>query len=166
MTSSNELQILTDDQKREFCLIVLIGCDRETACNYLGWSRSQLQNALKQDPQFAKRLARAEATPEFIHMRNLHNAAKDEKHWRVSVWWLERCAPERYARRNPDAVSAAQLRQIIKQIADAITGEVASPDDRQRLLTRLSKIAREVQDDQSPETEDRSCDSHSESQPS
>jgi len=163
VTSLTESPPLTDDQKREFCLILLIGCDHETASNYLGCTLGQLQNALKQDPQFAKQLARAEATPEFIHMRNLHNAAKDEKHWRVSVWWLERCAPERYARRSPDAISAAQLRQIIKELGDAIAGEVASRDDRQRLLTRLSKIAREVQDDQSPETEDHSHDSPSES---
>ena len=148
MTSLTEIQPLTDDQKREFCLIVLIGCDRETATKYLGCTQHQLQNALKQDPQFAKQLARAEATPEFIHMRNLHNAAKDEKHWRVSVWWLERCAPERYARRNPDAISAAQLRQIIKQLADAIAGEVANRDDRQRLLTRLISIAQAVEGDE------------------
>jgi len=163
VTSLTESQPLTDDQKREFCLIVLIGCDRETASNYLGCTLRQLQGALKRDPKFAKQLARAEATPEFIHMRNLHNAAKDEKHWRVSVWWLERCAPERYARRNPDAISAAQLRQIIKELADAIAGEVASQDDRQRLLTRLSKIAREVQDDQPLEVEEQSQDSPSES---
>ncbi len=154
MTSLTEPYTLTDDQKREFCLIVLIGCDRETASKYLGCTSSQLQSALQQDPQFAKQLARAEATPEFIHMRNLHNAAKDEKHWRVSVWWLERCAPERYARRNPDAISESQLRQIIKQLADAIAGEVASQDDRQRLLTRLSKIACAVEDDLLLETED------------
>jgi len=129
-------------------MIVLIGCDRETASKYLGCTLGQLQGALRQDPQFAKQLARAEATPEFIHMRNLHNAAKDEKHWRVSVWWLERCAPERYARRNPDSISAAQLRQIIKQLANAIAGEVASRDDRQRLLARLANIARDVESDE------------------
>lgn len=148
MTSPTESQSLTDDQKREFCLIVLIGCDRETASKYLGCTLRQLQGALQQDSQFAKQLARAEATPEFIHMRNLHNAAKDEKHWRVSVWWLERCAPERYARRSPDTISAAQLRQIIKQLADAIAGEVASRDDRQRLLARLASIARDVEGDE------------------
>jgi len=148
VTSSNEPHPLTEDQKREFCLIVLIGCDRETATKYLGCSLRQLQSALQQDPQFVKQLARAEATPEFIHMRNLHNAAKEEKHWRASVWWLERCAPERYARRSPDAISAAQLRQIIKQLADAIAGEVASRDDRQRLLTRLASIAQAVEGDE------------------
>lgn len=148
MTSQTEPQPLGDQQKREFCLIVSIGCDRETASKYLGCTQRQLQRTLQQDSQFAKKLARAEATPEFIHMRNLHNAAKDEKHWRVSVWWLERCAPERYARRSPDAISAAQLRQIIKQLADAIAGEVSNGDDRQRLLTRLASIARNVEGDE------------------
>ncbi len=143
--------------------MISIGCDRETASKYLACVPQQLQHALKHDPQFAKQLARAEATPEFSHMRNLHNAAKDEKHWRASVWWLERCAPHRYARRAPEAVSVVQLKKIIQELADAIAGEVASQNDRQRLLSRLTEIACTVQDDPSQETEERSHDFHSES---
>jgi hypothetical protein len=123
----------------------------------------QLRSTLKQDPQFAKQLARAEATPEFSHMRNLQNAAKDEKHWRASVWWLERCAPERYARRNPAAISAVQLKQIIKELADAIAGEVGCREDRERLLTRFAVIARSMQDDETPAIEDATQDSDFES---
>jgi len=121
------------------------GCDRVTASKYLGCTLRQLRRALQQDPQFTKQLARAEATPELFHMRNLQSAAKDEKHWRISVWWLEHCAPERYAKRNPDAISAAQLRQIIKQLADAIAGEVTNQDDRTRLMKRLASIASGVE---------------------
>jgi len=147
---------LSDEQKNEFCSIVLLGCDRVTASRYLGCTLRQLQKALQQDPQFAEQLARAEATPELMHMRNLQNAAKDEKHWRISVWWLEHCAPERYARRNPDAISAAQLRQIIKQLSDAIAGEVANQDDRTRLMKRLAGIASGIESDEqifSPESD-------------
>ncbi len=143
-----ETHLFTEEKKREFCLMISIGCDQETAGKYLGCTPRKLQEALKLDSQFARQLARAEATPEFNHMRNLHNAAKDEKHWRVSVWWLERCASDRYARRNPEAISPAQLRQVIKELGEAIVGEIASPDDRRRLLTRLAEIAQGIEGDE------------------
>jgi len=84
-------------------------------------------------------------------MRNLQNAAKDEKHWRASVWWLERRAPDRYARRAPDAISESQLQEFVEKLADVIVAEIASQDDRQRLLASLSRIAHEIQYDTSGE---------------
>ncbi|MCG8451383.1 MAG: hypothetical protein MI725_17595, partial [Pirellulales bacterium] len=147
MTLPAEHSQFSDKQKQEFCLMISIGCDRETACKYLSWRPDQLRRALEQDPEFAKQLLKAEATPEFSHMRNLHNAAKDEKNWRVSVWWLERNAPERYARRAPDALSATQLQQVIEELAEAIVSEVASECDRERLLARFEQIARAIQTD-------------------
>ena len=101
---------------------------------------------MRRDAKFAAQLSRAEATAELSHMRNLQNAAKDEKHWRASVWWLERRAPERYARRAADAISTAQLQAFVEELADVLVAEITSPSDRQRLLTRLSQIACEIQD--------------------
>ena len=140
--------LLTEEKKREFCLMISIGCDRETARKYLGCSLQQLKEALRLDSRFARQLDRAEATPEFNHMRNLHHAAKDEKNWRVSVWWLERCAADRYAKRNPEVISPVQLRQVIQELSKAILGEVTSRDDQRRLLIRLTEIARGVEGEQ------------------
>lgn len=147
MASSEKPNRFSDDQKRECCLMISIGCDRETACNYLGKTAEELRGALRLDEVFRRQLLRAEATPEFNHMRNLYNAAKDEKHWRASVWWLERRAPERYARRAPDALTAPQLRQVIEELAETIVGEVDDPQDRQRLLARLVQIAEKTRND-------------------
>ncbi len=62
------------------------------------------------DSDFAAQLKRAEATPEMAHMRNLHNAAKEEKNWRVSVWWLERQNKARQARAEKTATPKDQKR--------------------------------------------------------
>lgn len=124
--------------------MILQGCDRETACNYLGKTAVELRDQLSHDQEFHKQLLHAEAAPEFYHMRNLYNAAKDEKHWRVSVWWLERRAPERFARRAPGALTAQQLRKVIEELADTIVGEVDDPQNRERLLGKLVQIAEEV----------------------
>lgn len=139
-----EFPPITAEQKSEFCLIVSIGCDRETACKLLNCSPAQLQGELQQDAEFSAKLLRAEATAELNHMRNLHNAAKDEKNWRVSVWWLERCAADRYARRAPESVSAKELSSIVDELAEVIALEFTDQDDRWRLLNRLAQIARSV----------------------
>jgi len=144
MTSTPHAPRFTEDEKRECCLMISIGCDRETAGNYLSKSPHEMRDEILRDPEFAQRLLRAEAMPEFKHMRNLFEAAKEEKNWRASVWWLERRSPERFARRTPDAVSATQLRQVIEELTEAIVGEVDQQEDRQRLLNRLRNIAQKI----------------------
>lgn len=148
VTRPKKLTRFSEEQKRECCVMISIGCDRETACNYLGKTPEELRVELQQDPEFGQRLLRAEATPEFNHMRNLFNAAKEEKNWRASVWWLERRSPERYARRPPDAVSSAQLQHVIEELTDAIVGEVDHHEDRHRLLNRLRLIAKNIHGNQ------------------
>ncbi|MEM8944125.1 MAG: hypothetical protein AAGD11_03000 [Planctomycetota bacterium] len=102
----------------------------------------ELRRLMQSDEEFYRRLLRAEATPEFNHMRNVYNAAKDEKHWRASVWWLERRAPDRYARQLPETVTAAQLRNFVDELSAAIVGEVENDQDRERMLARLVSIAK------------------------
>ena len=154
MTLPEKSTRFSEEQKRECCLMISIGCDRETACNYLGKTAGELRDQLRRDATFRRQLLRAEATPEFNHMRNLYNAAKEEKHWRASVWWLERRAPERYARRAPDALTATQLRLVIEELGETIVGEVSDSQDRQRLLARLIQIAEKVRDDSFERTEE------------
>ena len=121
--------------------MLLVGCDRETAGKYLGWTPSQLRRALQVDPQFVDRVSRAEATAEFHHMRNLYEATKDNKNWRVSVWWLEHLAPERFARKSVEAISQEEWQQFLDTLAEAIATEITCPSDRARLLARLAEMA-------------------------
>lgn len=146
MNSADDGQNFTDEQKRECCLMISIGCDRETACNYLGKTAAELRLEIRNDAEFGKQLLRAEATPEFNHMRNLYQAAKDAKHWRASVWWLERRAPERYARRLPDSLTTNELCRFVEELAEAILSEVNNDQDRRRLLARLIELTDNVQE--------------------
>ena len=131
----------TEQEIKEFCTIVSLGCSQETACKYLGWSGARFRHELINNPVFSEKLRRAEASPEINHMRNVRNAAQDEKHWRSSVWWLERCAPQRYARRSPDVITAEQFQQAIEHLADTIVDEIQDVELRKKLLTRFSEIA-------------------------
>lgn len=132
---------LSEAQQRECCMLLSIGCDRQMVCHYLGISVGALSKLLRRDAAFNQRVLRAEATAELKQMQNLCEATKDPKNWRASVWWLETRSPERFARRNPQTVTVAELEELVDQLAQAIAIEVGEEQDRRRLLDRLQQIA-------------------------
>jgi hypothetical protein len=132
---------LSELEKNEMASILLLGCDRTTARNFLGLAAIALRAELGRDEDFARRLLRAEATAEIHHMRNVHHAAKDEKNWRASVWWLERRAPERFGRRDGQGMTQSQFREAVEELAKVMVQEVSSCGDRTRLVERLRQVA-------------------------
>jgi hypothetical protein len=168
---------LTDVQKQQICAILSAGCDRLAAAKYVGCSWDEIRGAMLEDRRFADDVRRAEAGAELTHMRNVQNAARDDKHWRASVWWLERRAPDRYGRREAGALSARQLEKIVDLLVAVVSEEVHDAQDRERLLNRLRQVTDSLQqmlgDDGMPErspeelasTETDATSSHVEDEP-
>lgn len=137
------MQRLNEEQQREVCLILSVGCGRDTAARYVGCTPLALAETVLADAAFARDVARAEAGIELAHMRSIQQAARDERHWRASMWWLERRAPDQYARRGANVVTAAELRGLVQKLGAAIAEEVTGQQDRHRLLQRLEQLALE-----------------------
>ncbi len=135
---------LTDEQKAQVYGILSVGCDRQTAANFVGCSLADIRRAMQWDPKFAAGVCRAEAGAELNHMRNIQQAAKDEKHWRASVWWLERRSPERFGPRGPGVVTSRQLKAFIDVLAETLREEIGTSDDQQRVIARLRSLADSV----------------------
>ncbi|MAT73052.1 MAG: hypothetical protein CMJ58_26510 [Planctomycetaceae bacterium] len=135
---------LTSQQQRELKLLASIGCDRQTGCHYVGATPAALLETMRARPEFAAELLRAEATPEVMHMRVVNDAAKDVKNWRASVWWLERRAPERFARRPLPGLTLHELQAAIEHVAAAIVEEIGDATLRRRVQERLAGIATEL----------------------
>ncbi|TWU30218.1 hypothetical protein [Bythopirellula polymerisocia] len=133
---------INDSDKRALRTMLFVGCDREMAAKVLGWTAEKLRKALESDTEFANELLQAEGQAEFHHMRVLHNAAKDEKHWRVAAWWLERRAKRRYGRRSQRDLTDTQLEDFIENLARIIQSEVTQDEDRQRLLEKMAEFLR------------------------
>lgn len=131
--------MLTPEQKRHVCAIAAIGCDRRIAVRYLGCDDRELQAELERDAEFARDLMQAEARAELTHIRNVQQAAQDDKHWRASVWWLERRAADRYGGSAAGSMTPAKARQFVETLATIIAEEVRGEADRQRLLYRLTQ---------------------------
>ncbi|TWT46500.1 hypothetical protein [Botrimarina hoheduenensis] len=138
--------MLTDQQKREASLVLSVGCDRETAAKYVGCTIEDLLDLARQDERFAATLRRSEAGVELAHMRNIQQAARDERHWRASVWWLERLAPERFGRRDAGAITRRELAGLLSAIATGIAAEVRHEGDRQRVLDKLEELVQTLRD--------------------
>jgi hypothetical protein len=136
---------LTGQQKDTICGILSVGCDRQTAADYVGCSLADIRCQLQHDRQFLASVRRAEAGIELSHMRNVQEAAKAKKDWRASVWWLERHSPERFARRSPGAITVRQLKSFVAILVDALRENIASPEDRGRVVARLNAIAESVE---------------------
>jgi hypothetical protein len=148
---------LSNEQQAQVCGVLSVGCDRQTAADYLGCSLADIRRAMQSDSAFAASVRRAEASVELMHMRNVQELAKDKKDWRASVWWLERRAPERFARRA-GAVTARQLKAFVALLTGAIQEDVRCDEDRARLVARLNTICvsvdRMLRDRQAGEVED------------
>ena len=129
--------ILTDEQKREICKTLASGCDRETAAKYARTTWAEMHAAMHADGRFGADVRRAEAGVELRHMLRLEEASKKESNWRISAWWLERLAPDRYGPRGAGTVNPRELRKFIEQLGTVLYDEVHNQDDRDRLVKRL-----------------------------
>jgi hypothetical protein len=145
MTREPPHSLLTDEQRRSICTILSAGCDRETATNGVGCSLDELRREMTRNHEFAIEVRRAEAACELTHMQNVRSAAREDKNWRASVWWLERRAPERYGRRDAGVVTTRQLESFLSQLVSTITAEVHDDEDRVRLVARLQQIVESLE---------------------
>lgn len=132
---------LLDDIKRgEICAILAVGCSRSVAARYVGCHVTTIRRTAARDDAFAKSLAHAESQHEILHLTYINKAAKEGRYWRAAAWALERTYPNRYAQRRAQTVTVEQISQVLSQFADAILEEVTDPDQRERILARLSEL--------------------------
>jgi hypothetical protein len=131
---------ISSEEQARVLGVLTVGCDRETAAAYIGRSPDDITRAMRNDPSFAKEVRRTEASVEVSHMRNLRDAAKDPKNWRISVWWLERRCPERYGARTPGTVTTKQLRAFIQIVGENLNTDIRDPIDRERVAGRLRQV--------------------------
>ncbi len=144
MTRKSNRQALDEIKKREIVAILSVGCSRTTAARYVGCTPRTIYNTVRRDPEFAEQLRHAENRTEVEFMRNIQQAARQEKYWRAAAWVLERRNPTDYARRDPGTLTMAQAEQLVVQVATIISECIPAPRYRQILLKRLNQLSREL----------------------
>ena len=131
---------MTEQQQTQLVTTLQLGCPLETALDFAGVLPHEFEAALLADVPFARQVMRARATPEIRHMESVRKAAADEKNWRASVWWLERCLPNRYARRPPAMVPEAEFEAFVAELIELVDTQVKDPQDHARLVANIRAL--------------------------
>jgi len=125
-------------KQAEIIAILAVGGSRIMAAKYVGCAVDSIRRRALRDPEFARRLRRAESDFELIQLSNIQQAGK--KSWNASAWLLERVFPERYGKRQPNSIPVAQLQGVLDNIVDVIKKEVLDPDRCERLVKEMTKM--------------------------
>jgi len=124
--------------------ILSVGCSQRTAARYVGCARSTIFREIQRDEQFADEIRRATQLAEINYLKNIQNAAKQEKYWRAAAWALERCHPEQYAARGANCLTLDEVRDLLTQLTQIIVEECRSPKSCKAILKRLDSLMRGV----------------------
>jgi hypothetical protein len=154
---------MTKNQIDEIIGVIAVGCPLQTALEICNATQAEYDAECRSNPEFVRRLNRASANAEYEQLRVVQKKGKDDNEWRASVWWLERCRPDRYAPRPLKTISLDEFEAFRADVAALLHSQVHDPDDRRRLFDQLRKLTSRVQPTDSPSSdgeEDLATDGH------
>lgn len=128
-------RVLNDAKRRQICVLVASGCTIADAARTVRCAVSTIHRERKQNKKFRTQLRRAEMRAQMHPLRAMRKAIGT--HWRAAGWWLERVAPERFARQNPARFGPKQARALMDDILSLIDDENIHPLQANRLKQRV-----------------------------
>lgn len=143
-TASRLRPVLDDVKKGQVTAMIAVGCTRRAAANYVGCCVGTIRNTALRDPAFARDLRKSEAQPQVCHLRNIHQAAADARHWRAAAWVLERKYPDHFGVRRARTLTVQQVRTAFGHLAAVVCNEIGDTDCRLRVLRRLKRLSRSL----------------------
>ena len=135
---------ISEIKQREILALLSVGCSRRTAARYVNCTQKAIDELAQANPEFAEKLRRAEANMEIESIKNMFNAAKQEKNWRASAWLLERKSPEEFLKKKPDVIPAGLLDTPLNRIVTLLIEECPAAVQRKGLLKKLDVIRMET----------------------
>ena len=135
---------ISEIKQREILVLLSVGCSRRTAARYVNCTQKAIDELAQANPDFAEKLRKAEANLEIESIKNMFNAAKQEKNWRASAWLLERKSPEEFQKKKPDVIPAGLLDTLLNRIVTLLIEECPAAVQRKGLLKKLDVIRMET----------------------
>ena len=135
---------ISEIKQREILALLSVGCSRRTAARYVNCTQKAIDELARTNPDFAEKLRRAEANLEIESIKNMFNAAKQEKNWRASAWVLERKSPQEFLKKKPDVIPAGLLDTLLNRIVTLLIEECPAAVQRKGLLKKLDVIRMET----------------------
>ncbi len=150
MAKRGRKPVLDEIKKGQIIAMLAVGCSRRTAAKFIGCDVKTIANTAEREPAFAERLRQTENSQEYTHLKNIQDAAKQDKYWRAAAWVLERRFPDDYGRRGPHVVTVNQIRELLARFAEIIVEEVPVPEYRKNILKRFTAISAGLKDVSQP----------------
>lgn len=138
------MNTLSETKQRELLALLAVGCSRRTAARYVNCTQKAINDLARSNPEFAEKLRRAEANLEIESLKNVFNAAKQEKNWRASAWVLERKSPQEFLKKRPDVVPTDLLDTLLDRIVALLIDECPAAVKRKNFLQKLNAIRLET----------------------
>ena len=135
---------ISEIKQREILALLSVGCSRRTAARYVNCTQKAIDELARTNPDFAEKLRKAEANLEIESIRNMFNAAKQEKNWRASAWVLERKSPQEFLKRKPNVIPSELLDTLLSRIIALIIEACPAAVQRKDLLKKLDVIRKEA----------------------
>ena len=135
---------ISEIKQREILALLSVGCSRRTAARYVNCTQKAIDELARTNPDFAEKLRRAEANLEIESIKNMFNAAKQEKNWRASAWVLERKSPQEFLKKKPDVIPSGLLDTLLNRIVTLLIEECPAAVQRKGLLKKLDVIRMET----------------------
>jgi hypothetical protein len=142
MSPPGRPRALDEYKRREVCALVAAGCGIEGAARYVGVNPNTIRREAMRNPEFHEKLRNAELASQLEPLHAMRRAAAT--HWRAAAWLLERTNPGRFGRRNPDAVTPAQLDAILSSVVEGILDELPDAETIERVRDRVASMVRSV----------------------
>ena len=114
--------VLDEVKQREICALITAGMSLRKVARYVGCDRKTIYRERRADPDFDKRVRRAEMAADLAPLELMRRAAAT--HWRAAAWLLERS--ERRAAASQQAASqlAAEKQALTDSDLDGMAREV------------------------------------------
>jgi hypothetical protein len=103
--------------RERFCTGLEFGLTREQSAAHVGVGRHTIYRAMKNDPEFAERVLRAEIMCNVHPILVIRKAS--QKSWRAASWLLRHHQPHRSVRQAAARESAAELAEAARALEEA-----------------------------------------------
>jgi len=133
--------ILDDKKKGEICGILAVGGTFAMAAMRVGCSRMTIYRTAHRDPEFRKRMHRAQTRPEKTFLKTITRAAQETRYWGAARWALQHMYPDRYARR-PLTMRLEDVKDLMSQILDALAEVITDPATRAAIRRRVRQLTK------------------------
>ncbi|QDU54976.1 helix-turn-helix domain-containing protein [Aeoliella mucimassa] len=141
--------VLDEVKQREICALITAGMSLRKVARYVGCDRKTIYRERQADPEFDRRVRRAEMAADLTPLELMRRAAAT--HWRAAAWMLERRERREAARQHvvdKRAMSDDDLdgmaREVQRIVDSAMLGPYQGPIVKQQisLLFNCAKTGR------------------------